>query len=206
MYTDGFIQSNGKHNTMRVGIAITASDKSHLEKFKKAVNFNGPIKVYEPEEKHSYPGSKAFCRIIISSEKMANDLIRLGCTTHKTDSLKYPSYEIVPKEFERDFIRGCLDGDGSIIFFNNKKYRRAFGLGFCGTEDMCKHILKFFGKENSKLYKRHPEKDTDNYQFNIGGNYQILRCLDMLYKDATVYLDRKYERYLKIVEESRTWK
>ena len=137
---------------------------------------------------------------------MAEDLIKLGCTTNKTNSLKYPSYDIVPKEFEKDFVRGCIDGDGSIIFFNNKKYRRTFGLAFCGTEDMCKHILKFWGKENLKLHKRYPEKDTDNYQFNIGGNYQTLRCLDILYKNATVYLDRKYERYLEIVETSRTWK
>ena len=30
--------------------------------------------------------------------------------------------------------------------------------------------------------------------------------LDILYGNATIYLDRKYQRYLSLLELSRTWK
>ena len=35
------------------------------------------------------------------------------------------------------------------------------------------------------------------------GYKQVLRLVTLLYKDATIYLDRKYEKYLKMLEISR---
>ena len=51
-----------------------------------------------------------------------------------------------------------------------------------------------------KSHQRHPEKGTNNYSFNVGGNIQVLRILDTLYKNATIYLDRKYEKYKEVKE------
>ena len=209
MYTDGFIQAKRKYSTIKVGITITASDIHHLEKFKEAVEFTGPIHTYTPEKKeYSFSGTKPYCRILISSEGLAQGLINHGCITQKSDKLVYPGHDIVPEEFERDFVRGCIDGDGSIIFYSPERegLRAPKGLSYTGTKSMCQGILHFLGKDEITLHQRYKDRDVDNYQFNIGGNYQVLRMLNLLYKDATVYLDRKYERYLKVIEESRTWK
>ena len=38
-------------------------------------------------------------------------------------------------------------------------------------------------------------KDNITYQINFTGNQQVKRILNILYHDATIYLDRKYEKY-----------
>ena len=206
MYSDGFIQAKRKYNTTRVGITLTKSDEGHLEKFKEAVKFTGPIHSYDPDKKYSYEGSKRFSRILISSPKMADDLIKNGCVTQKSNILKYPDETILPKELESHFIRGLIDGDGSIIRYNEPNNKHSYGISLTGTESICTNVLHFFGKDNIKLQKRHKKRKTNNYSFTIGGNKQVKKFLDILYKDATVYLDRKYERYLEVLELSRAWK
>ena len=81
MYTDGFIQSKREHEKEKVGIALTASDIHHLEKFKEAVEYTGPIHTYFYENKgeNEFSGRKPFCRIIINNEKLARGLISHGC-------------------------------------------------------------------------------------------------------------------------------
>ena len=34
-------------------------------------------------------------------------------------------------------------------------------------------------------------------QLDFSGNVQVINILDWLYKDSTIYLDRKYEKYIK---------
>lgn len=174
MYTDGFIQSKREHEKEKVGIALTASDIHHLEKFKEAVEYTGPIHTYFYENKgeNEFSGRKPFCRIIINNEKLARGLISHGCIPQKTDKLVYPNHDIVPEEFERDFVRGCIDGDGSIIFYAPKKegLRADRGVSFTGTRSMCQGILHFLGKDKITLGQRHKDRDVDNYYFKIGGN------------------------------------
>lgn len=206
LYADGYINNKRKYGNYKVGITISESDKVHLEKFKNAIHYTGNIKTYSPSlSKNSYKGTKNYCRILITSSTMAEDLINKGCFVNKTDSLIYPSYDIVPKELEKHFIRGIIDGDGSLIITNllKENVHKDFELSFTGTKNMCQGILRFFNKENAVLSKRHKDKDNDNFSFSIGGNKQVLRLVTLLYKDATIYLDRKYEKYLKMLEISR---
>ena len=58
-------------------------------------------------------------------------------------------------------------------------------------------------KENLVLSKRHKDKENNNYTLTIGGNKQVLKLLSLLYENASVYLNRKYEKYLKMLEISR---
>ena len=53
------------------------------------------------------------------------------------------------------------------------------------------------------MCKRHKNRDNDNYSLSIGGNKQVLKIVSSLYENASVYLDRKYEKYLKMLEISR---
>ena len=75
-------------------------------------------------------------------------------------------------------------------------------MSFTGTKDICLGILKYFNK-NLKLIQRHPERNNDNFSFTIGGNKQVINIVEDLYEDASIYLDRKYEKYLKMLEISR---
>ena len=206
LYADGYINNKRKHSNYKVGIAISEKDREHLEKFKKAIQYTGNIKIYSPSlGENSYNGTKNYCRILITSPTMAEDLIKKGCFVDKTNSLYYPDETILPKELECHFIRGLIDGDGSLIITNlfKENVHKEFEFSFTGTKSMCQGILRFLGKENLALCKRHKNRDNDNYSLSIGGNKQVLKIVSSLYENASVYLDRKYEKYLKMLEISR---
>ena len=124
-----------------------------------------------------------------------------GIVENKTLKLKFPTEEIVPKKLINHFIRGYFDGDGSLSYwtrYGKTKTLRNYLLGFTGMEDVLQGILEYFNKTNIVI-KPH----NNAYEFNIGGNCQLKNILNLLYKDAHVYLDRKkciYDDYLKYVE------
>lgn len=189
-----------------MGISLSEKDKSHLEKFKNAIHYTGEVKTYFPSKtEKSYKGTKNYCRILITSPLMAEDLINKGCFVNKTDILYYPDETIVPKDLEKHFIRGLIDGDGSLIITNLSKENlyKEFEFSFTGTKEMCEGILKFIDKENLILCKRHKDKENNNYTLTVGGNKQVLKIVSLLYENASVYLNRKYEKYLKMLEISR---
>lgn len=101
-------------------------------------------------------------------------------------------YGKIPKEFRRHFIRGYFDGDGSL---NNYKREGSnyleWELSFISSEKFLKQILNEIGKER-KLYSC-----GNNYRFSFKSKKDINEIIDYLYKDATICLDRKYEKVLE---------
>lgn len=199
MYADGYITKERKHSKRKIGISLSTIDKKHLEKFKKAIEFTGNIKDYIVKTSGYKIGTK-YSRIIITSEKIAQDLINHGCLENKTDILRFPDENIVPKEYQIDFIRGLIDGDGSVIIINNKnsKYPE-YNINFTGTKNMCEAISLILLNKIISLHKRHKDRDNDNYSIIIGGNLQVTKILNILYGNATIYLDRKYKKYKQII-------
>jgi len=50
------------------------------------------------------------------------------------------------------------------------------------------------------LYSRIAHKNTNiiTTTLSLGGNRQVYQLLTWLYKDSTIYLPRKYEKYLEL--------
>ena len=44
----------------------------------------------------------------------------------------------------------------------------------------------------------HPKMNQITTTLSVGGNLQVRKILDWLYQDATIYLPRKYEKYLEL--------
>ena len=199
LYADGYITKARKHNNPKFGITITESDKKHLEKFKKALKYNGNIHTYQPS-KSNYKNTKSYCRLLIGSPKIVEDLKKLGCVESKTTILKYPTEEQVPLSLQKHFIRGYIDGDGSLIAHKVSKspnpHYRSFTLSITGTLEMIEGIKSFLNKKETKIVQRYKDRAVNNYTLTIGGNDQVMTMIDFFYKGATIYLDRKYEKYL----------
>lgn len=202
---DGYIQKTStKGCSRKVGLSLVDSDIRHLEKLKKDIETNTPIKVYQCKGK-SYSLDTKYCRLIMTSEKLASDLIDKGCVEHKSNIIKFPTEEQVPYSLLRHYIRGYFDGNGSITIVraNKDKNRNtvSYKIRFTSTEDMLNGIQNHLLNEGiiKRLYplsKREQEHIVSNFEF--GGNLQSYKFLKWLYEDAEVYLDRKYERYLSL--------
>ena len=190
IYADGYVTTN----TDKIGISLNSIDKNHLDKFKQATLATYPVNDYE--EKNGYAIGSIYSRILITSKQMKTDLHKLGVRENKTLILTFPTQ--VPKYLIRHFIRGYFDGDGTLTYGSKQVCGNSnYFLKFTGTIEMINAIQKYFGT-SVKEEQRYPERNINNYSITIGGNQQVKRILDDLYQGATIYLERKYNRYIEL--------
>lgn len=195
---DGCITSSSKKANKLV-ISLQEADYKHLEKFNIAINGNYPIAHYSITNGFAI-GTK-YCRISVNNNKIANDLIALGCVKNKSNIAK-PPYEL-PYELRKHFIRGYMDGNGSIAITKGKNGRiDSYSIKFVSTDDILNWIMEHLLFDNVikrkyPLYKRKKEQIVSTLEF--GGNNLSLEFLNYIYKDATVWLERKYERYQSLL-------
>jgi hypothetical protein len=178
-FADGCMTSKKSKNSYHV--IFSSIDKELLEKIKVVLGSN--YKLYSNKCK-----SGVCWRLSMSSEKMYNDLSKLGGTERKSLTAKFPN---VPKEFLYDFVRGHLDGDGSIVTRKKDKFPQ---FVLMGTADMLKRMTADFNKEPS-LVKRN--KGIEVYQYY--GKYAVSILKD-IYRDATLYMERKFKKYQEALE------
>lgn len=202
LYADGCITrtyKNEKLKNMVLEITLCNEDRHHLEKFRDCLESNLTIhdKLVHGKEK-DYKSS----RLVVSCTNMCRDLIKLGCTPQKTYDIKFPSYDIVPHEFMRDFVRGFFDGDGCICI-TKMAGKPHIELTLTGMSDMLKSIADFLISE--KILRVIPKLHKDNrsraYSMHMYGEDAIKDILDYLYKDSEIYLDRKFNKYKEFYKD-----
>ena len=72
-------------------------------------------------------------------------------------------------------------------------YKKYF-MTFVGTTDFLDGVCTYLGDKTKYI------KNTEcNYQLKFGGNAKIKKLMSKLYDDANVYLDRKYEKYVALM-------
>jgi hypothetical protein len=85
-------------------------------------------------------------RIQVNSKTICQDLERLGVHRGmKTYDNKFPDESVVPRQFQRDFIRGVIDGDGSVIkshCVNSKWEYDAYSVNLNGTYDLVRGVQR----------------------------------------------------------------
>lgn len=189
LYADGYVNYNGLIN-----ISLQERDKGHLEKFKKSIQANNTNLKYSIK-------TKSFS-LSIRSVKTASDLIRLGCKQKKSLILKFPTEEQVPCTLINHFMRGYFDGDGCICITNLKSPT----FSVLGTKDFLDKFEEIMDK-NISNHRYHKRIHKDSWKQNTeeisrGGRNQLLKIMQFLYKDSTIYLERKYDKFNKILQLS----
>lgn len=193
MYADGYI-SNAKNNGKKVGMALSIKDKQQLAKFKKSLNSTYPINTYK--QTSSYSNDIVYCRMIITSDKMFDDLVNHGVVEHKTQILKAPD---IDSKFYNSFILGYFDGDGS-IFLNNSR-SPFYSINIVGTDDMLTFIHNQFVLNGVTQKELNLEKRKDDQKVSYiryGGNGVVRKIYNYLYKniDHDIPLQRKLDLFL----------
>lgn len=185
-YWAGFIAADGniRKDFLKMRIELNIQDYTHLEKFRKDIKGNNPIKESIRPNNHS-------CYIDINCKELCLALNDLGITPKKSLTLDINMIKI-PKDLRRHFIRGYFDGDGSLNSYKRLNYDYLeWELSFISSNKFLNQILEEIGKER-KLYSC-----GNNYRFCFKGKKDINEIIEYLYKDATIYLDRKYKKVLE---------
>lgn len=191
-YWLGFFYADGNVNhykgSKKVELGLKEEDYGHLQKFSKFMSYRG--KIYYRESVKAY-------RVYFGSQKVHDDLVRLGCVEKKSLVLTFPSFDIVPEHLIRHFIRGYFDGDGCIAIKHNVRGTIRKTVSLLGTKEFLTSLLQIlpFQLPNLPIVKKCNDNDSNNYYFQLRKEESRL-FLDYIYSDASIYLDRKYQKYV----------
>lgn len=187
LYADGAISSS--RNT--VELSLKSEDLKHLEKFRDFLECDSNKHIFQDEVR---------CRIAVTNKHLKQALINLGCGPQKSLTLTFPTKEQVPDIYLFDFVRGYIDGDGSVMLgldYNGERTKPR--LNILGTKEFLTELIQRTHWKPNKIGQR-----TENNVFSVGWGGKFLEeYYDQLYEDAPIYLDRKYEKYKEIKKVCR---
>lgn len=194
MFADGYIVDySKKYGEDKFGITLHSKDKKTLEQFKKSIQSTNPITDVSSNGRQLH-------RIIMSSQKTVDDLISHGCIKQKSLILKPPIG--VPQSLIHHFIRGYFDGDGS-IFWNQSQFERhntwttpSYSINITSTKEMIEWIIDQVGFGNIQKESRREK----TWYYTQRGNQKVKQFCDYIYKDATIFMERKYQLYQDLLK------
>lgn len=177
--SDGSIYLN-----YRLNINLKYSDINHLQKFLDFLKCTTK-KIKKVNVKMPSGNIAEVGHIRISSRPLSLALIDKGIIPRK--SLNEPEPSGIPNHLIRHFIRGLLDADGMI----SDAEKTTPSATICDGKVLMKWVQKQYPylslkKDNqcNGLYILRTKKEN------------VLNFLNSLYENSTIYLERKYQRYL----------
>ena len=186
LYADGYVNDIGYNSY--VELTLQTEDNYILKNFLNELKSNRSISLIR---------NGKYSRIIINSKEIVNDLKLMGCVNKKTHSLSFP--ENVDDKYIPHLIRGYFDGDGCIW---NVKGTDNYHIQFTGNVDFLIGIENYILRNLKIDKKKHYTVCNRNRKNNIralkyGGNHIVVKILNLLYDDSTIFLNRKYSKYLE---------
>jgi hypothetical protein len=196
-YWLGFLYADGANcdKARNVSLSLTESDAYMLKLLQKELKSDHKIFV-----KHGsgFVG-KPTHMLLMHSVYLCDSLSKQGCTPRKSLDLQFPTQAQVPTKLLRHFIRGYFDGDGSFST-NMKKNKKTLSgqVSIVSSKSFCEELKRLIDAHRKidgyvKLHRCASGKEVFYYILN--GANQIIDFMDWLYKDATVYMARKRDRY-----------
>ena len=193
LYADGYNQVS----VHSVSIQLHKKDSEILEKFRGFTNSNSPL--FKTKTDNCF-------RLTFNNLKMSNDLEKLGCIQKKSKRIRVPKIQM---NLLNHFLRGYFDGDGSVFVYRTKiinkrkdkiYYGLRFGLNFTGNSKFIKDIYYILTKQikSNNAISLVKENRCENVSMvNVSGT-SVIKILRFLYKDSSVYMKRKYEKFMLI--------
>ncbi len=201
-YFLGFLYADGCNyvDTNHFCIQLHVQDKEILEKFAKIIYIDNPLSFISINDRRFESRDRGImCSIAVNSKHMSRKLEKHGCMQRKTFILKWPDW--MPNKLVRHFIRGYFDGDGTIY----NVIENSAGCQIISTEQLLQGIYNNCHKFNIKMGidKCSNDKDKNTYRIRFSGNRNINRFMNFIYYGATIYLNRKHNRYLQFIDKMK---
>jgi hypothetical protein len=191
IYADGYISSdpidNEKYARYMFECSLQLSDMNHLEKMRKFFKLRASLGIDDHR-----------CRLGFSSKHLWETLNNYGCTPRKSLTLKFPN-ESMFKPSDRysksdlliHFIRGYWDGDGCLTY----KRPNYPTISCVSTQDFLDGVQNVFDTDKN-IYNNEINGNTVTKVLKYNGK-EAYNFTKLMYRNSTIYLDRKYKKYLE---------
>ena len=178
IFTDGSVtDETDKQSQLR--LELKASDVNLLEKYREELGITSKLTYSKRKNNESFLST-------VRSNKIVRDLNKYGIIKNKTYLTdKLPE---VPKDLEKDFLRGLIDGDGSI--YPNQNYYRINFTSY--SKNICNDFLLLCEKVSGMKIVNKPTLNGKSYRVTLTKKDLVKKLITSCYKDAEMYLPRKY--------------
>lgn len=199
-YFLGFLYADGHNNIKKHTVNLRIMDEEIIRKLNNLISNDNIIWQYKVGKNICYTLS-------ICSKHMSEILSKYGCGKNKTFNCFFPE-NIISDNLLNHFMRGYFDGDGSIYNYiikrNNNKISHAVGFSVIGAYNLINKYLDILVNNcnisKAKLqYKNKNDKRVCSFLYS--GRNQIITIYKYLYKDANIFMQRKYEKFQYIINK-----
>lgn len=179
---DASVSNNS--NTISIGLSIR--DYDHLHRLKKSLKITCPIREFI-----SSNGYKS-CIISFYSQNIKEKLISYNVIPNKKKYGKHP-FLLLNNDLIKHYIRGFFDGDGCVSESIRKETgTKRYAIEIASCQEMLVFIKKFLADNNIEVSDIREHMSI--YEIRTSNNLEIIKFFNLIYKDANIYLPRKYER------------
>lgn len=181
LYADGYVH--------RYGLSLGMIDREHIEKFKYFMSADYVV------ETQLRSGVKPIYSLRISDALLPKMLAKHGLVFRKARRLSLPR---LPGKLLMHFVRGFFDGDG---YFTCSRGSNQWQLGFVSaSKQFLRQLQDLLCRQMSKKRGCITINHGSCWILSFAGNRLVPKIADWMYKDADVFLDRKYKTYCKMKE------
>ena len=183
-YLLGYIAADGcitkTKNTYR--FSIKSIDKELISTLRKCIGFSGPIRL------DVSINTNPIYMLSVYDQEFISHLMKHDIVPRKTFKLIYPWF--LRKKFIRHYMRGYLDGDGSVSCLKDNKRLQFNIVGtFSTIKGFAEHLYTEGIMKGDTIYR-------EGNIFRLQRSQKQAECvLGYLYKDTSIFLDRKYQKY-----------
>jgi intein-encoded DNA endonuclease-like protein len=174
-------------------LKLADKDKHHVDRFQKIFGIESRM-THQRDYTTTRSGKESYsdnCRVSINSNKLVEDIIDKGVTPRKSFTLGRPN---IKDEYHNHFIRGYFDGNGSISFSlkesteSDREVIKLLAVSIaCISHNFIQYLKDELTKENVNL------KTNGKYSVAVSNMYECQLFLNYIYKNATLFLERKKE-------------
>lgn len=193
---DGYVRNRGNS----IHLKLSTADEEHLKKFRDVVCPNSVLK-YSTSIITTRKGTISKSENVILnlySNYIVSQIIDKGVGPRKTFTLGKPN---IDEKYIKHYIRGFFDGDGCCCVGKRKGKLRNELLVVKYTFACASVKLRTFISEELKKTLDIDTSTYGNITLSIlGGLTASKKFFHYLYDDATIYLERKYNKGLEFID------
>ncbi len=183
-YFLGLIAADGsvfQCNKGKIVFSISLIDKDLLDLL--SIEICGSDKLVREVKRKYRDGSSKMYEIKFSDEIFTNNLISNGILINKTFTLDFPN---IDEEFISHYIRGYLDGDGTVYKSSGKLF-----IAFYGNKIFIPKLRDYLFNNNI-LETKYAIIDRGNHcSIHISSKKANLSMYNYIYNNSNIYLKRK---------------
>lgn len=194
MLTDGAVVKDNKGERQdTISLELVETDVEIINKFKEEINSNSSL--YFNKRKNREKGTYT---LSFRSNQMSNDLSKYGIVQNKTYITEHLPQ--IPEEFMVPFIRGIIDGDGSLYFSGNCWHCSITSYSENILNELQSEISQRIGKTNTLKIYNAGKVGTHRLTYN---HYDTLKIVEVFYRNNNISIARKNAIANRILEEDK---